>query len=359
MPPPSELANQIVMRIILPLLLLAFMACKTEYPGQEPEPFDEEAPVPVRTIEISTTTAPIPLEAGGTIAAKEEARLSFKVGGIIERVTPREGQYVRRGQLLAALKTTEIDAQVTKARQARDKAERDLQRVRALYADSAATYEAVQNLETALEVAESDWEIAGFNQQYAKIFAPVSGRIVKRLAEPNELIGPGSPVLFMVAEGQRSYVLRVGIADRDVLSLALGDKAEVSLDAYPSEPVAATVTEIAAAADPLTGTFDVELTLQPGDRPLRLGFVGRAEIYPSRQSPYYRLPLAALVEGEGQLVKVFSLDSTGRAHAHQVRVRRLLDEDFVVDPSELGSIKHIVTDGAAYLTDGAAVVQNQ
>lgn len=336
--------------LLLPLLLVA---CKTDYPGQESTTAPADAPIPVEVVSIQSETTPLPIEAGGTIGAKEEARLSFKIGGIINRMNAKEGQYVRRGTVLASLKTTEIDAQVSQAQRGVDKLERDLTRTKVLLAEQAATQEMVDNLTTALEVAKSDLEIAGFNQTYARITAPVSGRIVKRFAERGELIGPGSPVFLIVGESKSSYVLRVGIADRDILHLALGDRAEVRLDAYDGATVAAAVTEIAAAADPRTGTFEVELTLEPGDKVLRNGFIGRASLFPSKTPAHYRIPLDALVEGEGRHVTLFYPATDGTATAKTVRFTRLLDDAFVVPAAELDGITQVVTKGANYLEAGS------
>ncbi len=340
---------------LLPILLATFFSCKTDYPGQEVTTTFSEAPVPVAIVPLELSTTVLPIEAGGTIGAKEEARLSFKIGGVIRQVNAKEGEYVRRGSTLARLNSTEIDAQVSKAQRAKEKWARDLERVKKLYAEGAATLEQVEGLTTALEVAVADLEIAGFNQAYAKITAPVNGRIVKRLAEPGELIGPGSPVFIVVGEGNGSYVLRVGVADREVLTLAPGDRAEVRLDAYQGAVVPATVTEIAAAADPRTGTFAVELTLDPQGKTLRNGFIGRASIYPSRQAKHYRLPLDALVEGEGRNVRIFYPNEAGTASAKTVRFSRLLDDEFIVPAAELDGISQVITKGAAYLTEGRKI----
>lgn len=341
-------------RSLLPLYLLLFLvACKTDYPGQEAVPAPADAPVPVKVIKIEPETTPIPIEAGGTIGSKEEARLSFKIGGIIDRMNAKEGQFVRRGTVLASLKTTEIDAQVSQARQAVDKLERDLARTKILLSEKAATQENVDNLTTAIEVAKSDLEIAGFNQTYARITAPVSGRIVKRFAERGELVGPGTPVFLIIGEGKNSYVLRVGVADRDVLNLSTGDRAEVRLDAYDGATVPATVTEIAAAADPRTGTFEVELTLDPEGKTLRNGFIGRASIFPKNTPAHYRIPMEALVEGEGKNVTIFYPGPEGTAIAKSVRFTRLLDDAFVVPAEDLAGITQVITKGASYLEAGS------
>ncbi|MEM9929388.1 MAG: efflux RND transporter periplasmic adaptor subunit [Bacteroidota bacterium] len=344
----------LLLYLFLPLLLVS---CKTDYPGQEATTTPADAPIPVAVMPLAVSNEVIPIEAGGAIGAKEETKLSFKIGGIISQVNAREGQYVSRGKVLARLNATEIDAQVRKAQQAKDKLERDLTRVKKLYAEQAATLEQVEGLTTALEVANSDLEIASFNQAYAKITAPVSGRIVRRFAERGELIGPGNPVFLMVGEGSGSYVLRVGVADRDILTLALGDRAEVRLDAYQGAVVPASVTEIAAAADPRTGTFEVELTLDPQGKTLRNGFIGRASIFPSRQAPHYRLPLDALVEGEGRRVLIYYPNAEGKAVAKTVNFTRLLNDEFVVPEAELAGVSEVITKGAAYLTEGAAVMR--
>ncbi|NJC25646.1 efflux RND transporter periplasmic adaptor subunit [Neolewinella antarctica] len=343
-------------KIILTLAAtLLFFSCKTDYPGQEAVTRAPDAPVPVEVIAISPTTEPIPIEAGGTIGAKTEARLSFKIGGVVDRMYAREGQYVRRGTVLAKLKTTEVDAQVAKATQARDKARRDVDRVTKLYEEQAATLEQKEGLTTALEVAESDLEIAGFNRKYATITAPVSGRIIRKMAEAGELVAPGTPLYFLAGEGADDFVLRINVADRDLLNIQLDDRALVDLDAYPDQPVPAKVTEIAAAADPRTGSFQIELTLDGQGRTLRSGFVGRAKVYPSKTPEYYRIPTQAIVEGEGKHVRIFVPDAEGKAREKTIRFTRLLNEAVIVPASELAGVDQVITRGSHYLTDGSKI----
>ena len=336
-------------------LLLLLAACKTDYPGQADAPNTGDAPIPVEVQTLSPTEQPMPVAVGGTIGSKQEARLSFKIGGVIESLAVREGQYVRKGQLLARLRTNEIDAQVAKAKQATTKLSRDLARTQQLYADSAATLENVQDLTTALDVAEQDVTIAEFNREYARIVAPVSGRIVKKLAEQGELIAPGAPVFFMVGEGQRSYVLRVGVPDRSVLRLSLGDPATVVLDAYPDDTLQASVTEIAAAADPRTGTFEVELTVQPGTRTLRNGFIGRASILPKATPAHYRLPMSSIAEGNGKVVTFYTLTDGDLVERRQARLLAFDDREVLLPLEALPPGSRVVVTGAAYLSPGAAV----
>jgi RND family efflux transporter MFP subunit len=340
--------------LIAACVLLLLLGCKTDYPGQEAESLPPDAPIPVEVVGILPTEEPIPLEAGGTIGSKTEARLSFKIGGVIDRAYAEEGQYVRRGATLARLKTTEIDAQRAQAEQQRDRLRRDLDRTQKLYEENAATLEQVEQLTTALEVAKSQLEIAEFNRRYATITAPVSGRIASKMAETGELIGPGTPVYLITGEGRGEHVLRINVADRDLLQLREGDRAEVTLDAFEGRVIPATVTQVATAADPRTGIFEVELTLDAPELALRPGFIGRARVYPSNTDPHYRIPLAAMVEGEGRTVSL-CYPKQGKAAQHDVRFTQLLDDALVVPADQLAGITSIITRGSGYLTDGDSI----
>jgi multidrug resistance efflux pump len=132
------------------------------------------------------------IAAYGLMATKNESRLSFKVGGVIRKIYVKEGQSVQRGQTLASLDLTEIDAQVSQAKSNVEKLKRDVERIERLYNDSAATLEMVQNSKTAYDVANENKSIAEFNREYATIKAASSGKILKKFLNEGELTGPGT-----------------------------------------------------------------------------------------------------------------------------------------------------------------------
>ena len=141
--------------------------------GDHPQPV-----IAVRLADVERGERSHAIESGGRLALKAEVSLSFKTGGVVESVSTDEGRRVRRGQLLAQLDLSEIEARSTQARAALGKAERDLARAQDLYDDGAATLEQVQNVRTALEVARSDLDIAEFNVYYSVIRAPASGWVL-------------------------------------------------------------------------------------------------------------------------------------------------------------------------------------
>ena len=335
-------------------MILIMAACKPHY--QESIISENAAFTTVRVEPVAIKDTPIPITASGILASKAETRLSFKIGGIIRDIKVEEGQQVRQGQVLATLDLSEISAQVTQARNAADKAARDLSRIRNLYRDSVATLEQLQDLQTLHEVAQADLRIAGFNHKYARITAPFNGKVLKRFAEEGELINPGMPVFMVGNHHQSSYVMRVSVADRDIVRLALEDSAQLFFDAYPQLAFRAQITELAEAADPRTGTFEVELTVQHPPRPLKNGFVGKAQIFPSTQPPYYQISMSALVEGDQQQAKIFTYQqTTGQAQLTEVKPHHIKSEYFTVLAEGQPPFTHVITEGAPYLQNGQQV----
>ncbi len=322
--------------------------------GSEPE-VDESEPRPplVETVAVAPATIPLSVYTSGRLASKAEVRLSFKIGGIVGRMLVDEGRSVKKGQLLAQLDLAEIQAQVRQAKSALDKAWRDRDRVEALRADKVATLEQVQDATTALEVAQSNWDMADFNLRHASIYAPASGKILKRFAEQGELVGPGSPVL-MFGSTSRDWVLRVGVADRDVVRLRIGDPAAASFDAYPGRTFAANVTEIAGAADPMSGTYEVELRVDADGQTLLSGFVASVTIEPTQTESLIAIPPDALIGADGDAGFVYVMTNDRTVKRTPVQIGRLMD-DAIGIRSGLDAGQRVITTGAAYLKEGMAV----
>ena len=138
-----------------PALVLVLTAALVACGGTGDAPDAGAAATPVRVTEAQRQSLGTSLRTVGTIAPAEEVRLSFKTGGIVASVPVDAGDRVAEGQLLASLVQEEVAAAVAQARALADKAERDLERGRALYADEVATREQLDDLQTASDVARA------------------------------------------------------------------------------------------------------------------------------------------------------------------------------------------------------------
>jgi membrane fusion protein, multidrug efflux system len=310
-------------------------------------------PTPVRTQLTSSGSAVPPIDTNGIVVTKHEMRLSFKMGGVVRRIHVQEGDVVKQGQRLAEIELTEVGAQVEQARQMADKAERDLKRGENLYADQVISLEQLQDLRTQAAMAGAQFKSAQFNLGYSVISAPRDGMIMRKLAEERELVPAGAPVLVL-GDSDRGYVVRAALADREIVHVKLGDKGNIRMDAFPGQPMTGTVVEIASAADQRTGMFPVEVHFDSPPPRLVSGLVARLRLAPTNDAPALTyVPMAALVEGDGNRASVFVVDG-GRAQRREVRVA-FITADSIALESGLAAGVAVITDGALYLENGEAV----
>lgn len=351
----------------VPLLLAAvlLLAGCGQRASADPVPPRAEAAIPVVMAPVTDTLLAEPVVASGVLAAKEEVPLGFKIGGVVSRIHVDEGETVRAGQLLAELEQPEILAEVDKAEAGLAQAERDLGRATALYQDSVISRDRFEAAGTAAQVAAANLRIARFNLRYAAIRAPGSGVILRRLVEPGQQLPGGTPVLLLASRA-RGQVIRVGLADREVVRVRIGDRASVRFDADTGAALSGRVTQIAAQAAPGTGTWSVEVRLDRAG-PVVSGLIGRVEIRPARAVRARLVPLASLLEADGDSAVIYSAAHRPAAagtepapladlvaRRHRVRFG-LLQGDQAAISAGLDGVDQVVTAGAPYLRDGVLV----
>ncbi len=344
-------------RIPVPLAiaLLLLSACSR---GPAPAHTPSQDAEPVRTAPAESVEIPGSVRSVGVLEPRDEMRLSFKVGGVVDTVAVDVGDRVGRGQLLATLKRAEVDAAVNQATEAAEKARRDLDRAQRLKADEVATEEQVQDLATAYSVARSNLDAARFNARYARIEAPEDAVVQQRLVEANEVVQPGQPVLVL-GGASGGWVVRAALADRDAVRVDVGDAARVSFDAFPGREFAGRVTRVGSSADPVTGTFDVEIEVAADGARFARGLVARISLAigdgggaANRQTV---VPVTALVEAQGSTATVYVFDvAASVARRREITVGPIVG-DRVVIMKGLAPGEQVITDGAAWLTDGKPV----
>lgn len=342
--------NKIVITAVTALVL---QACTTG--AGKKEPGIPSGAIPVKLIAIRQDTSEAAIQASGSFYTEEEARLSFKTSGVISQVLVREGDRVRKGQLLATLKPTEIAAQVQQVQLSIEKAERDYQRAQNLYADSVATLEQVQNARTALDIARQGMQQVRFNEQYSRIYAPANGIITRRSGNEGEIAAPGQPVLLMGSSGgSAEWVLRIGLPDHEWSQLETGDRATIETDAYPGKQLQGRISKKALAADPASGTFPIEIAVSTGQLQPAAGMFGRARIYPKKPVTGTSIPYEALLEADGRKGYVFVSDDRKTVKKVPVTIHSISDQVAYISQGLEGH-SYIVSSGSPYLNDQSTI----
>ncbi len=289
----------------------------------------------------------------GTVRIKRETQLGFSTAGRIAAISAREGDRVAAGQLLARLDPTGLDAAMASARAEAARSDADRARMATLVAKGWVTRSRMESADAAAAAARARVTQAVFDARLGRIVAPAAGVVLRRGAEPGQMVAAGTPVLT-IGEIGSGYVLRLPVSDAEVAGIRLGAPAEVVLPALSPAPIAATVGEIAARGDDRTGTFQVEVRLpeRPG---IRSGLIGTATLAgPVTAAGPVTVPASAVVGARADEGLVFVYRPDGSVAARVVQLGPIGDRSIAVTAG-LKPGERVARTGVDRLRDGMKV----
>ncbi len=326
--------------------------------AKAPPPPAVEPPQVVALATVEPAAGNRTLLVSGTVRLKRETPLAFNTPGRIAAITVREGDNVARGQLLARLDPTSLAAASTSASAEAVRAAADYRRLQGLYEKGWVTAPRVEQARATAAAARARVAQAGFDVGLATLSAPSAGVVLRRPAEPGQIVTPGQAVL-VIGELASGYVLRLPLPDGDLADIARGQLASVTIPALGEQPLAATVSEIGARGDDATGTFRVELALPP--RPgLRSGLIGTARLrFGGVATPgaaaNVSVPATAIFAARADEGFVYVHNAaSGRVRRRLVSLGRI-DDRAVIVTGGLQAGERVVVSGADRLRDGLAV----
>lgn len=311
-------------------------------------------PIPVKVMQLQKSTSNSVITASGQLTTEDETLLSFKTSGVIDKVYVKEGDHVNKGQLLATLDLTEINALVAQAEHNVEKIQRDFKRVSNLYKDSVATLEQLQNVETALSVAKEQLQAATFNRSFSTIHAPANGYVLRKFANAGQVVGVGDPIVLTNSASQSAWILKVGVSDKEWSSIKIGDKATITMDAFDKKVFDATVKRKSETADPQTGAFTVELNIQSDGVKLATGMFGAASINSGDKQTSWSVPYEAVLDANGNEGFVFTTSDNKTAIKQPVVIESFNGTSMRIS-SGLEDASALIVSGSAYLSDNSPI----
>ena len=333
----------------------------------------------VRGVAFTTVTTggvPESLEVVGTVRARTSAVVSTRIPGTVSVLRVREGDRVRRGQLLAQLDAQEnhaaaagATAGIDEAQHGRDEAlarrklaDTTFERYQMLFNEQAVTRQefdvklterdvadqAVARAEARLRQARDGSRAAATMADYTRIIAPISGIITSRQADLGATVFPAQPLMTIEDEG--SYQLELAIPESMAIKVKQGASVQVTLDAVGSS-FAARIVELVPAADPASRTFIAKINLNRTG--LKSGMFGRGVILLGSSVKGMLLAKTAIVE-HGALTSVWILDKSNIAQMRLVKVGKSIG-DRVEILSGLSDGERVVVSGVEKVTERSRV----
>jgi membrane fusion protein, multidrug efflux system len=321
----------------------------------------------VTTAPIGVRDVPVEIRSPVDLRAIEQADVGAKTLGYLDAVLVDRGDRVKRGQLLALVRPSDLpdqlaaargnlaqtQAAVALARANRERAERLAPNGFVSQAELQQNEAALASAEAALKASQANVGALATRLGEMRIESPLDGFVAVRRLDPGALVGPtgGSGAILTI---QRLDTLRVFVAvnERDVTRLSVGQEAHLELDALPGRRIDGRVVRISPAFDPVARTLDAEVQIANRDGQLRPGMYGRAAIVTDVHRDALVVPASAVqISGERTYVFVLRGEKVAR-----VAIRTGVDGgDWLEVVSGLARGDEIVTAGMDVLSDGARV----
>lgn len=342
----------------------------------------EAAPLPtVEVEEVEVDDINIYGEFVGRIRAQQFVEIRARVEGYLESMLFAEGTYIKKGQTLFIIdprvyraNAEKAKAQLNKARAVEQKAERDLERIRPLYEQNAASQLDYDNAKAAYEtakadviVAEAELTQAELTLGYTAVESPISGYISERVADIGTLVGPGGKSLLATVVKSDTVRVDFSMTSLDYLrsksrnvNFGQNDSSRtwdpyvtVTLADGSAYPHRGLVDFADPQVDPKTGTFSVRAEMPNPDRALLPGQFTKVKLLMDIREDAIAVPTKSIeIEKGGAYIYVVRPDS--------IVERRFVEtgpelENTIVIERGLAAGENIVTEGYHKLKHGMKV----
>ncbi|HVO30375.1 MAG TPA: efflux RND transporter periplasmic adaptor subunit [bacterium] len=326
-----------------------------------PPPLVQVTPVSVRDV-------PVEVKAPVDLRALAQADLSSKTQGYLDAVLVDRGDRVKKGQLVAVVRPSDLPDQLAAARGALANAEAQAQlaqanwdRVQQLAPAGVVSQQELQAAQAQHDATQAQAnaaraQVAALATRYGetRIESPMDGVVVDRRLDPGALVGnQGSSAVILTIARMDTLRAFVGVNERDAQDVKVDLPAHVDVDALGGKSAPGKVVRIAPSFDPVTRTLDAEIQLPNPDGQLRPGMYGRGAITVGVHPNAIVAPVEA-VQISNQKPYVFVVEADNTAHRHAIRVGVDGGEWFeVTDGLKAGD--RVVIAGQDALADGMKV----
>ncbi len=287
---------------------------------------DGGADLAYRTEPVTRGDLSVTVTATGTVEPTNLVEVSSELSGTLREVTVDYNDSVEVGQVMARLDTTKLQAQLAVQEASLIAAEARVGQAQVTLRETFETFErqrklnergvisgtsidtaraALERAEAALQIADAERALAQAQLDMqeadlakATITAPIAGVVLQRNADPGQIVASAlsAPVLFTIAQDLSKMELHVDIDEADIAAVAVGDRAQFTVDAHDDEIFAARIAQIRYAAQTVGGvvSYKAILDIDNSDLRLRPGMTATADIIVDELDGALLVPNAAL-----------------------------------------------------------------
>jgi RND family efflux transporter MFP subunit len=324
--------------------------------------------IPIKTGKVRHVHEREFVSVSGTVVSPDDpVVVAFLVPGKVIDVRPREGDYVKKGQLLAVIDPLDYQlslqaasAQAGQAKVALDRSQDEYTRMKSLYESRSLAENDFEKFKAAWLGAKQQVDHSIANEKLAQkrlsdasLYAPADGYVSRRSVEPGQTANTGIPVFEIVKLDP--VEINVGVPETDIHLVRIGQTAAVTIPALPTASFEGEVRIINVSADPHTRTYMARIVVPNPDHILRVGMVAETRINGDRMVDLMTLPAETILrDPQGATIVFVYFPEQGRVYSKRVETGVAYGREIAIK-SGLSGDEAIVFAGQERLRDGTIV----
>ena len=310
----------------------------------------------VKTVKARRIADAAELNYPGKTKSSEQTNVGFRVAGTIQRVLVSEGQYVKKGQLIAEMDPRDHQVQLAATQAEYEQIKAEAERVIALYNENGTTASNYDRARYGLQQITEKLEHHKHQLADTRLYAPYNGYIQNKLHSSGEAVSAGMPVVSMFNDGDVEIEIYVPATDYarqgDLISATCSFDVTPGIT-YPLELIRvskeANASQLFPARLRIKGDYDHK-KITPG-----MSTLVYVTYHASDEENGVLIPVTAILRKD-DVCSVFVLDpKSGVVRQRQVEVGRIDSEGDIQVLKGLEPQETVVCAGVRYLTDGQHV----
>jgi len=339
--------------VLMMVLLAAVAAGGCEASGGAAISKAEVPPVRVEVYTMGTATHDINRSYSGYLSPWNSHGLGFMVAGRVTKLKVREGDRVKKGQLVATISAEDYALVKQMADIQADTIEPNLQRVNALVDKQVLPKSQLDELDGRYRAAVTQQKQAKRQLGYTKLFSPLSGTVMETRTSVGQVIGAGQPAVVILDLDRMKF--KMGVPQRDINYFKKGDSIAIDIPGVDGSREA-TVYAIDYVGDAATRTYNVMMQVPNEDGALRAAMYGSVTLKAESHSGMF-IPLYALLHTPIDRKPFVMVASTDGSTAQMRMVTPgIMVGDWMKIEEGLAEGDRVIVKGHEFLTNGDRIL---
>ncbi|WP_457577094.1 efflux RND transporter periplasmic adaptor subunit [Desulfomarina sp.] len=278
----------------------------------------EKPAINVVTLTLSPTTIHDRINLPGSIEPWTRLRLMAKIGGTITEVLLREGDRVKKGDVLARIESTDYKIALDRAEAAYRLAKSEYQRDKSIYEKGVIPTSALEAKKTTMQTARADYENAKLLYSRTTVTSPMDGIIRRMDAKIGLQLSPGDPIAEILEIDRVKGV--VGIPESDVTAVRRLSKINITVQALENRKISAKVHFLSPSPETIARLYNLELEIDNRDGEILPGMFIRADIVKKTVEGAIAVPFYSVISRNNEQFVYVEENGTARKHIVQLGI---------------------------------------